>query len=127
MFWPGFVCAAHMRNIPILLCSAELAQDSNSTQRYFSIISINYFILIFTLFFLFLKNINNTSCEFFTFLIRFIVAGDARYDQIIQKAEQITITTCYTTICTQKTSNIHSSSIWPADEKTPTACYNKII
>ncbi|HRS18005.1 MAG TPA: glycosyltransferase N-terminal domain-containing protein, partial [Bacteroidales bacterium] len=114
--WPGFVCAAHMRNIPILLCSAELAQDSTRHKGILAYINKLFYSHIHTIFPV-SEEYKQHFMRIFPFPERLIVAGDARYDQIIQKAEQIQSQPAIQLFAHKKQVTFIAGSIWPADEK----------
>ncbi len=114
--WPGFVCAAHLLRIPILLCSAELAQDSTRHKGLNAYINRMFYSYIHTIFPV-SEEYKQHFLRIFPFPERLIVAGDARYDQIIQKADRIQSEPAIQLFASPKQITFIAGSIWPADEK----------
>ncbi|MDA3883590.1 MAG: hypothetical protein PF481_09925 [Bacteroidales bacterium] len=114
--WPAALCAAHTLEIPVLLTSAELAEDS---KRYTGISA-----RINTCFYKHITTIFPVSEEYkkrflsvYPYPEKLIVAGDARYEQIIEKAEKIATEPAVNIFTHPEPITIVAGSIWPADEK----------
>ncbi|MDR1760859.1 MAG: hypothetical protein LBR55_00265, partial [Bacteroidales bacterium] len=114
--WAAFVYAAHRRHIPIYLCSAELAEDSNRYKGLGAIINRLFYKYIDIIF-----PVSAEYCERFLHIFpypeRLIVAGDARYDQIITKAETIRQQPSIQIFANPLELSIIAGSLWQADEK----------
>lgn len=114
--WPGILMAAHWANIPVLLCSAELAEDS---VRYKGVnAAVN------RLFYKYISYILPVSEDYkqrflniFPYENRLEVVGDARYDQIIAKAEAVMQQPEVELFENPLPITFIGGSIWPADEK----------
>ena len=114
--WPGIILAAHWANVPVLLCSAELAEDS---MRYKGVNAI-----INRLFYKYITYILPVSEDYkqrflniFPYENRLEVVGDARYDQIIAKAEAVMQQPEVQLFENPLPITFIGGSLWPADEK----------
>lgn len=114
--WPGILLAAHWANVPVLLCSAELAKDS---MRYKGINAI-----VNRLFYKYITYVLPVSEDYkerfkniFPYEDRLEVVGDARYDQIIAKAENVKNQPNLELFENPLPITFIGGSIWPADEK----------
>lgn len=114
--WPGILLAAHWAKVPVLLCSAELAKDS---VRYKGInASVN------RLFYKYITYILPVSEDYkerfkniYPYEERLEVVGDARYDQIIAKAEAVQAQPNVELFENPMPITFIGGSLWPADEK----------
>ncbi len=112
--WPNFICKAHKKGIPMFLASAELA--NNSTRHKGIAAKINkIFYKYFTYIFPVSESYKQNFLNIFPYEERLIVAGDARYDTIISKAESAAQE--IQLFEKEKEIKIIAGSIWPADEK----------
>jgi len=114
--WPGILLAAHWAQVPVLLCSAELAEDS---VRYKGINAV-----VNRLFYKYITYILPVSEDYkqrflniFPYEERLEVVGDARYDQIIAKAEAVQTQEDIAIFENPLPITFIGGSIWPADEK----------
>ncbi|MCQ2960049.1 MAG: hypothetical protein MJ198_07675 [Bacteroidales bacterium] len=114
--WPGILLAAHWANVPVLLCSAELAKDS---LRYKGLNAV-----INRLFYKYITYILPVSEDYkerfkniFPYEERLEVVGDARYDQIIAKAEAVKMQPNVELFENPLPVTFIGGSLWPADEK----------
>lgn len=114
--WPGFVCAAHVAKVPILLCSAELAQDSTRYKGIMAKINKLFYSKIHAIFPI-SEDYKERFLNIFPYPERLHVVGDARYDQIIQKAEKIQNEPAVQLFSNPQEVTFIAGSIWPADEK----------
>lgn len=114
--WPGILMAAHWSRVPVLLCSAELAADS---VRYKGVnAAIN------RLFYQYLDYILPVSEDYkerfraiYPFEDKLEVVGDARYDQILAKAELVRQQPDVELFANPLPLTFIGGSLWPADEK----------
>ncbi|MCL2328837.1 MAG: hypothetical protein FWC39_10065 [Bacteroidetes bacterium] len=114
--WAAFVYAAYRQKIPVYLCSAELAEDSTRYKGLGAVVN--------RLFYKYIDIIFPVSAEYrerflriFPFPERLIIAGDARYDQIITKAETIGQQPSVQIFSNPLELTIIAGSLWQADEK----------
>lgn len=114
--WPGILMAAHWSKVPVLLCSAELAEDS---ARYKGLNAV-----INRLFYKYIQYILPVSEDYkqrflniFPYEDRLEVVGDARYDQIIAKAEAVMLQPDVELFENPLPITFIGGSLWPADEK----------
>lgn len=114
--WPGILLAAHWAKVPVLLCSAELAKDSKRYKGINAAINrlfykyITYVLPVSEDYKERFKNIypNEATLE---------VVGDARYDQIIAKAEAVQLQPNVELFENPLPITFIGGSLWPADEK----------
>lgn len=114
--WAAFVYAAHRRKIPVYLCSAELAEDSTRYKGLGAVINrlfYKYINIIFPV----SEDYRERFLRIFPFPERLITAGDARYDQIITKAESIQQQPSVKIFANPLKISIIAGSLWQADEK----------
>ena len=114
--WAAFVYAAHRKKIPVYLCSAELAEDSTRYKGVGAVINrlfYKYIDIIFPV----SEEYRERFLRIFPFPERLIVAGDARYDQIITKAETIQQRPSVQIFTNPLEITIIAGSLWQADEK----------
>ncbi|MCK9561946.1 MAG: hypothetical protein M0R02_04405 [Bacteroidales bacterium] len=114
--WPMFVFAAHSLKIPVILSSAELAEDSTRHKSIFATIN--------TLFYRYLSVVFVVSHEYkerflniFPYPDRIIVSGDARYDHIISNAQKNELKQPIELFANPLSLTFIAGSIWPNDEK----------
>lgn len=114
--WAAFVYAAHLHKVPVYLCSAELAEDSTRYKGLGAIINrlfYKYINIIFPV----SADYSERFLRIFPYPERLIVAGDARYDQIISKAENIQQQASVQIFEQLLPIRIIAGSLWQADEK----------
>ena len=114
--WPGFVFAAFYSKVPVLLCSAELAEDSTRYKGIFAKINrlfYRYLAYIFPI----SEEYKQRFLNMYPYPDRMHVTGDARYDQIYQKAEIIKEQESVQLFTNSLEITCIAGSIWPADEK----------
>ncbi|MFW5851109.1 MAG: 3-deoxy-D-manno-octulosonic acid transferase [Bacteroidota bacterium] len=114
--WPGALCAAHSLDIPVLLASAELAEDSKRHTGLSARINTCFYKHITTIFPV-SEEYKKRFLSVYPYPEKLIVAGDARYEQIIEKAEQIATEPPVNIFTHPEPITIVAGSIWPADEK----------
>jgi len=114
--WPSFIYGAHKAKVPIILSSAELAEDSTRYKGIFAKINSVFYKYID-----FIMPVSQDYLErfknFYPYPEKLIVSGDARYDQIISKSENISLQNSIQIFTTPKPIRFIAGSIWPADEK----------
>ncbi len=114
--WPGSLLAAHWTHVPVLLCSAELAKDS---VRYHGInAAINrLFYKYITRIFPVSEDYKERFLNIYPYPEKLEVVGDARYDQILAKAEAVQAQPNVEIFENPLPVTFIGGSIWPADEK----------
>lgn len=114
--WPGALIAAHLAHVPTLLCSAELAKDS---LRYKGLPA--YINRLFYKYLDYILPVSDDYKERFKNIYsneeHLIVVGDARYDQIIAKAESVLQQEPLELFDKPLSLTFIGGSLWPADEK----------
>lgn len=115
--WPNLVIEAKKNNIPVILASAELAPDSNryrGISRLFNLTFYKYIDYILPV----SEDYKERFLKIFPFPERIIVAGDARYDQIYRKTQNVIINKEKVPVFNDDSGvALICGSIWPADEK----------
>lgn len=114
--WPGSLMAAHWANVPVMLCSAELAKDSKRYSGLGAVINKLYYKYI-TYIFPVSEDYKQRFLNIFPYEDRLEVVGDARYDQIIAKAETIKTQPDVQLFENPLPITFIGGSLWPADEK----------
>lgn len=114
--WAAFVYAAHRQKVPVYLCSAELAEDSTRYKGISACINRLFYKYI-TIIFPVSDDYRERFLRIFPYPERLITAGDARYDQIIAKAEGIQQQPSVKIFANPLKISIIAGSLWQADEK----------
>lgn len=114
--WPGSLLAAHWAHVPVLLCSAELAKDSkrySGLGAFVNRLFYKYISYIFPV----SEDYKQRFLNIYPFEDRLEVVGDARYDQIIAKAEAVKEQPDVEIFENPLPVTFIGGSLWPADEK----------
>jgi len=114
--WPNFVYAAHRQNIPSILASAELAEDSVRHKGINRIINSTFYPLLTHI----LPKSEGDKGRFQQIspsYKNFLVTGDARFDQIYQKAQNALKDEKVKIFNYSPEKIMIGGSMWPADEK----------
>ncbi|MFO7868102.1 MAG: glycosyltransferase N-terminal domain-containing protein [Bacteroidales bacterium] len=114
--WPSCMYAAHTLDIPVFLTSAELAEDSHRHKGISAKLNKSFYTYISAIFPV-SEEYKNRFLSIYPYPERLIVAGDARYEQIIEKAKQALTKPSIELFTHPKTHTIVAGSIWPNDEK----------
>lgn len=115
--WPNLVCQAHKKNIPVILTSAELAPDSKRHKGLSKIFNSSFYKYIDYILPV-SEDYKQRFLQIFPFPDRLIVAGDARYDQIYAKTQNVITTKEKIPIFFDDSGvTLICGSIWQSDEK----------
>ena len=114
--WPGFLLAAHIQKVPVILSSAELAKDSTRYKGIFAFFNRTFYSYIQYILPV-SEDYRERFLHIFPYPERLTVVGDARYDQIISKAELIQQEPSIQIFTNPRPITFIGGSLWPADEK----------
>ena len=114
--WPNMLASAKHFNVPVILTSAELAEDSTRytfPMKYVNRVFYKKIDRILTI----SQDTRDRFLNIFPYDDRLTVSGDSRYDQIYQKAQKILEDVPLEIFKSSSKFKFIVGSSWPADEK----------